>query len=63
MPVVVRTLTIPAPSRQVWDLLVDLERQPAWMHDLKSVTRLDPGPLAVGMRAIGVVRMFGVSQQ
>lgn len=44
-------------------MLVDLDRQPSWMHDLRSVTALSAGSLAVGFRAIGRVRMFGVTQE
>ena len=63
MPVIVRALTFPVPPATVWELLVDLDRQPAWMHDLKSVTSLSSGPLTVGYRAVGRVRMFGVTQE
>lgn len=62
MPVIVRALTFPAPPTAVWELLVDLQRQPSWMHDLKSITARSAGPLAVGFRAVGRVRMFGVTQ-
>lgn len=62
MPVIIRGLTIGAPPAAVWRVLIDLDRQPAWMHDLKSVTGARDGPLAVGFRAVGHVRMFGVTQ-
>ena len=60
---IVRALTFPAPPDAVWALLVDLERQPTWMHDLKSITPSSTGPLGVGFRAVGRVRMFGVTQE
>ena len=63
VPVIVRALTFPAPPDAVWGLLVDLERQPSWMRDLKSITPSSAGPLAVGFRAVGRVRMFGVTQE
>jgi uncharacterized protein YndB with AHSA1/START domain len=62
VPVIVRALTFPVPPAVVWDVLVDLDRQPSWMHDLKSVRSLSAGPLTVGFRAVGRVRMFGVTQ-
>jgi uncharacterized protein YndB with AHSA1/START domain len=63
VPVIVRALTFPAPPDAVWALLVDLERQPTWMRDLRSITASDTGPLGVGFRAVGRVRMFGVTQE
>lgn len=62
MPVIVRALTLPAPPQAVWALLIDLDRQPAWMHDLKAITPTTDGPVGVGFRAVGHVRMFGVRQ-
>ena len=62
MPVIVRAITLPVPPAGVWDLLVDLDRQPTWMHDLKSITASGEGPLGLGYRAVGRVRMFGVAQ-
>ena len=62
MPVTVRSLTIRAPAARVWARLADVPRQPDWMHDLRTVELLDDGPLGVGTRAVGTVRMFGLSQ-
>lgn len=45
----------------MWGLLADIERQPEWMHDLKSVRLLTPPPVGVGTRAIGTVRILGIS--
>lgn len=60
---IVRALTFPAPPAAVWALLIDLERQPAWMHDLKSITASSESAPGVGFRAVGRVRMFGVTQE
>ncbi|MGZ3631621.1 MAG: SRPBCC family protein [Candidatus Limnocylindrales bacterium] len=62
MPVIVRTLTIPAPAQAVWAVLADVNRQPEWMRDLRSVEVLTQGPPGVGTRALGRVRMFGLGQ-
>lgn len=59
---IVRSLTIRAPAARVWALLADVPRQPEWMHDLRSVELLGDGPLGVGTRAVGTVRIFGLSQ-
>jgi uncharacterized protein YndB with AHSA1/START domain len=62
VPTVRRTITIHAPPAAVWDVLVDIARQPEWMHDLKSVEMETAGPLRPGSRGVGTVRMFGISQ-
>jgi uncharacterized membrane protein len=62
MPVIVRSLTIRVPAARVWALLSDVARQPEWMHDLRAVELLGEGPLGVGSRAVGTVRIFGLSQ-
>src|SRR5207244_2343162 len=54
------SVTIAAPPDAVWNELADLEGQPRWMTDLKSVRLLTPPPLGVGSRAEGIVRIFGV---
>jgi hypothetical protein len=62
MPDIDRSIRIAAPIERVWEVLVDIPRQPLWMHDLKEVVIETPGPLRVGSVAIGTVRMFGLSQ-
>jgi uncharacterized protein YndB with AHSA1/START domain len=54
------SIEIGAPIEQVWVRLADVERQPEWMHDLKWVQLLTPGPVHVGTRAEGLVRILGI---
>ncbi len=61
-PAPIRTsVDVEAPIDDVWALLSDIERQPEWMHDLKSVRLLTPPPVGVGTRAVGRVQAFGLA--
>jgi uncharacterized membrane protein len=53
-------IEIDAPIDDVWDRLVDIERQPDWMTDLKAVRVTTPGPIGVGTRADGAIRILGI---
>lgn len=53
-------VVIDAPIERVWDTLADIEGQPRWMLDLKSVRILTPGRVGVGTRAEGEIRIFGI---
>ncbi|HEX5589034.1 MAG TPA: SRPBCC family protein, partial [Candidatus Limnocylindrales bacterium] len=55
------SVVVDAPIERVWAVLADIERQPEWMHDLKSVELLTPLPVGVGTRARGKVQAFGVA--
>jgi uncharacterized membrane protein len=44
-----------------WRVLADIPRQPAWMTDLKTVSVTTPGPVGVGTRAEGTVRILGIT--
>ena len=52
---------IDAPIERIWAELVDIEAQPRWMHDMKSVRMEDAGPVRVGSRGEATVRMYGVA--
>jgi len=54
------SIEIGVPIEQVWVRLAEVERQPEWMHDLKWVRLSTPGPIAVGTRAEGLVRILGI---
>ncbi|MES2209180.1 MAG: SRPBCC family protein [Chloroflexota bacterium] len=61
-PEPIRTrIDIQAPRERVWDVLADIERQPEWMHDLRSVRLTTAPPVGVGTRGIGRVQAFGIS--
>jgi uncharacterized protein YndB with AHSA1/START domain len=60
-PAAIRTsIAINAPIERVWAVLSDIERQPEWMHDLKSVRLTTPPPTGTGTRGIGRVQVFGI---
>ncbi|MEW5989941.1 MAG: SRPBCC family protein [Chloroflexota bacterium] len=59
-PSIRTSIEIDAPIERAWAVLADIERQPEWMHDLKSVEVLTPPPIGVGTRAVGRVRAFGI---
>jgi uncharacterized membrane protein len=51
---------IDAPIERVWAELADIEGQPRWMHEMKSVRMLTPPPVGVGSRGVATVRIFGL---
>jgi len=58
---IVSAVEIAAPPEAVWAVLADIESQPEWMHDLKLVQLLTPPPIGVGTRAVGTVRILGIT--
>ena len=53
-------VVIDAPIERVWTALADIEAQPRWMHEMKSVRLLTPPPVGVGTRGEATVRIFGL---
>jgi len=61
-PAPIRSMVVvEAPIERVWDELADLEAQPRWMHEMKSVRVLTPGPVRAGTRAEATVRIMGIA--
>jgi uncharacterized membrane protein len=60
-PPVESLIVIDAPIERVWSVVADIEGQPRWMHDMKSVRMLTPGPVGVGTRGESTIRMLGIS--
>jgi uncharacterized protein YndB with AHSA1/START domain len=54
-------VVIDAPIERVWDVLADIERQPEWMDEMKSVRMDTPPPVGVGSRGEATVRILGIS--
>jgi uncharacterized membrane protein len=54
-------VVIDAPIERVWTELADIEGQPRWMREMKSVRLLTPPPVGVGTRGEATVRIFGIS--
>jgi hypothetical protein len=57
-PVMKMAIMIDAPIDDVWDVVADIERQPLWMEEMKSVRLTTPGPIGVGTRGEADVRIF-----
>ena len=55
------SVEIDAPIEHVWAVLVDIDRQPEWMLDLREVEILTPPPVGVGTRATARVQALGIS--
>lgn len=54
-------VVIDAPIERVWTELADIEGQPRWMHDMKSVRLTTPPPTGLGTRGVSTVRVFGIA--
>lgn len=54
------TIVVDAPIERVWDILADVQGQPRWMTDMKSVRVLTRGPIGAGTRAEAEIRIFGI---
>ena len=60
-PPIESLVVIDAPIERVWAVLADIEGQPRWMHDMKSVRLTTPPPTGVGTAGVSTVRAFGIS--
>ena len=54
-------ILINASLPRVWEYASDVQRQPEWMHEMKRVEMITPGPIKVGSRGRATVRIFGIS--
>ncbi len=54
-------IVIDAPIERVWAVVADVEGQPRWMHEMKAVRVLTPGPIGVGTSAEAEIRILGIS--
>jgi uncharacterized membrane protein len=54
-------IVIDAPIERVWAVVADIEGQPRWMHEMKAVRILTPGPVVVGTEGVADVRILGIS--
>jgi len=61
VPPIESLVVIDAPIERVWAVLADIEGQPRWMADMKSVRLLTPPPVGVGTRGESTVRILGMS--
>ena len=57
-PTLKMAIAIDAPIDAVWEAVSDIERQPLWMLEMKSVRLLTPGPVGVGTRGEADLRIF-----
>lgn len=60
-PAIESLVVIDAPIERVWAELADIEGQPRWMHDMRSVRLTTPPPIGVGTGGVSTVRVFGIS--
>jgi uncharacterized membrane protein len=61
LPPIRSLVVIDAPIERVWAELADIEGQPRWMHDMKSVRLTSPPPVGVGTSGVSTVRVFGIA--
>jgi uncharacterized membrane protein len=54
-------VVIDAPIERVWAMLADIDRQPEWMTEMKSVRVVTPGPVGVGTECEAEVRILGIT--
>jgi len=57
-PAMKMVIAIDAPIEVVWEAVADIERQPLWMREMRSVRLLTVGPIGIGTRGEADVRIF-----
>ncbi len=60
-PAISSMIVVDAPIRRAWSVLADIEGQPRWMHEMKTVRLTTSPPTGVGTRGIATVRIFGIA--
>ena len=57
-PAMKMAIAIDAPIDAVWEAVSNIERQPLWMREMRSVRLLTAGPVGIGTRGEADVRIF-----
>jgi uncharacterized membrane protein len=54
-------VVVDAPIDETWAVVADIPLQPEWMHEMKRIELVTPGPVGVGTRGSATVRILGIA--